>query len=215
MNLETLLADEQLFHSEYQLEYFIIRKCGTPYAQYKQAIRELSQRVQALRGLFVKSKELEFRIRELQLAVDTIPNTETARIKHERHLLELQQADWNRDQLARTLKDTYREFSILFKLAASLKASIGDLGNREELEAKQWAYEAKLRLAIDMTTSGACSKETWGLILALEPSVRFDLVSSIKAANLSQFAKWLVDVEPFETKRLTIDAPALEDLRSA
>ena len=214
MNLDALLDDEQLFHSTYQLTHFIVGKGGTPYGQYKQAVRELSQRVGALRGLFVRGKQMELRAKKLALAMSENPTCDEDRLKHEELHLEQSQETWNRCSLEQSIKDTYREFTVLFELAASLKEQIGTLTDevREELEANQWKYNTQFHIAMDMISHGAVSKQTWSLIMSLASEDRAELIQPAGTQPIEYFRNWLLKSRA--PKLLESTPPALEDLKN-
>lgn len=215
--LERILADEQLFHSEYQLRNFVVGGPGmTDYARYRQAVMELRARTDSIRGQFVKRREMALRCHELADAISRKPTSGKQRIVHNRHALELDQMDWNRSKLDAAMRDTYREFIILFKLAAALKERVGDLGNgrREQLERERWALEAKYQLAMDMTAGGGPTRQTWGLIMSLDHDRRRELIDEIRGGNPSALAEWLVGIEaPKALAMSQASLPTLDDLK--
>ena len=71
MKLQDLLQDHQLFHSQFQQDYFITLKAGgTLYGQYKQALRELYKRFRGLRETICDKRIAEIKIRRLEQEIE-------------------------------------------------------------------------------------------------------------------------------------------------
>jgi hypothetical protein len=72
--LKQLLADYESQHSDFQMDHFITGASGrTPYGRYKQALRELSRRVESLEASY---RERETKLRELAKLDEQIMATE-------------------------------------------------------------------------------------------------------------------------------------------
>lgn len=50
---QAMMEDGRLAHSEFQIEHFILKKCGiTPWGRYQQALREIRARVKSLKQMY-------------------------------------------------------------------------------------------------------------------------------------------------------------------
>ncbi|MFN9372813.1 MAG: hypothetical protein ACK6D3_13105 [Planctomycetaceae bacterium] len=175
IRLTTLLDDHELFHSEFQIRNLIVaRNGGTFYGAYKQAIRELWNRLSgigselALLGVMKKqtskngnNKNDCTSAHQLAILFESIP----------------------------TLKDTIREIAILYNLASWLKTRLGDLNHQSKqlLESELWIYRVKCAVAVDFLSIGRLSQPTIELLHALPIELRQSILDILMCPESQEF----------------------------
>jgi hypothetical protein len=167
--IETLLGDHQLYHSDLQMDCFITRQNGiTPYGCYKQALRELASRWNALKRLYLNRREKELDTEETQLELNRMQATpETDRIELERMQINHIRARMELDGMVRSWRDTVREFRRFLSQATGLRKSLLDAGwdvsnptHRAELEREFSANNLLRRAAVEMWGTGRITGNT-------------------------------------------------------
>lgn len=159
--LEEFNNDNDLFHSDYQIENFILIQNGhTPYGTYKQALRELSAREQSLRCLFAKEIDMQISLDEIKLDIQENLNKEdrTARDDLTLKRLKLRQAelDYGLKDMEKVKKETEREFRKFYSCAKYLKERLGNLTDERKaiLEEEYWKESLKDAIACDLKSTG-------------------------------------------------------------
>lgn len=155
--VDTLLADHQLYHSEFQMDSLItIRAGGTQYGCYKQALRELWKRYRGLSELYSQLELVKIDIDEL-----SVKRSETD-LARRRVAVHLARKRLTLRELEKNVVDTEREFVHFYKQAAALKCAIGELteARRAELDREMWEHRIRSSAAIDFITSGRLSATT-------------------------------------------------------
>jgi len=177
--LNSLLADHQHYHSDLQMDSFILRMSGgtTAYGQYKQCLRELHKR---WRGL----KQLESE-REL-LRIDIVELTDRSVVDHyekQRNAVRLKQKQGALEEMESNIRDTEREFAHFYERAVALKKVVGELtpGRRAVLDQQMWVQTIREKFALEKFFKGGPSMETAQMIFSLPVSVRKGLLESLKA----------------------------------
>jgi hypothetical protein len=156
------MADHRRFHSEYQIDHFVIGKFGeTPYSQYCQALRELESREWALKQEVLELQRLEIERKNLD------PHSVFFEV-------DLAQAEIRRSQLERIIKDRERELGHVFCIARALKKELGeiDYAKRSELEAEAWEEKTKAKAALECASSGYLSPATLEAVASLKSESR-------------------------------------------
>lgn len=188
-NLNALLDDHQMFHSDFQMDYLItVRAGGTPYGCYKQALRELAKRYRGLKGLYADRELLLIDIDELEAEQLRASNDRQFRRKS----VEIAQKRMALDDVERTIKDTEREFARFYGQAVALKKEIGELTpeRRRELDEGLWRYRLRCMAAMDVLTRGGMSRETLEIVAACPPDVRNDIVARVSQGK-ADLATWM------------------------
>jgi hypothetical protein len=178
--LNELIADHELYHSEFQMDSLItLRAGGTPYGCYKQALRELWKRLRGLRELYVQERLLEIDLDELG-ASSPIDPFEVRRREVHRWSKRLQM-----DELRKNIAETEREFLHFYKQAAALKTAVGALeaGRRAQLDREMWEHRLRAMAAIDFMTTGRLSTNTIEAIRACPDPMRERLIEQILAPS--------------------------------
>ena len=177
INLKKLLQDHQLYHSEFQQDFFITTKAGgTEYGQYKQALRELSGRYTGLKNLYAE-KEL------LQIDIDEL-SEKKGKDKYEKRRNEIKKTQkiMNMEDINKNISETEREFKRFYQQAVALKEKIGELTDvkRDILDRDMWEYKIKEMAAIDWITTSRLSKGTIEILMCIPKEMRFKLLNEIK-----------------------------------
>jgi len=141
IGVEDLLEDYQSGHTRLQVRQFIIAKSGyTPWGMYRQCLREISTRWNAL-------------LRSMVAVPEPKPFGDA-------HPVVVQLAQ---REAGRRLRDRVRELAEFVILARHLKqAHIGDVSpeRRDELDDQFWCSQLVKRAALDVLTFGRVSAET-------------------------------------------------------
>ncbi len=179
--LKELLNDHQLFNSDYQDDNFVTRSGGTPWGQYKQAIRELYKRFRGLRESTCDLEKLEIEIEEKAHSAkyDEGFKRKYAEIEHKRKTMQ-------KEELERTIKDTKREFKRFYQQAMVLKKQIGEVDDkrRYKLDEEMHVYKAKEMFIFDMNTMGKYSHQTYEFIMSFPHDTRIELMEQLKNEKL-------------------------------
>ena len=179
-DVKTLLQDHQLYHSEFQQDYFItVRAGGTTYGMYKQALRELFKRYRGLKELYTEKELLQVDIDELEtLTVDN-------EYEQRRNKIKLTQKVMAMEDLERNIHDTEREYKRFWQQADALKQQIGELTDekRNELDRQMWEYKLKEMAAIDLVSQGRLSNNTYEMLIACPVDMKFRILDDIKNSD--------------------------------
>ena len=210
IGVNELLKDHQLYHSDFQIDNFItLRSGGTPYGQYKQALRELDKRKRGLKGLYAEKALLQVDIDELNAKLEYAKDSfETRRnqIERSKHIMQMEDLD-------RNIQDTEREFVRFYSQAASLKEQIGELTpeRRKQLDEEMWAFNLKKLAAMDVVTAGNVQKNTLEIIMAAPVEMRMKTLEALKQVNRKALIDWLEQSheQAFEVKQLDVPVQKL------
>jgi len=194
-SLQELLADHQMYHSDFQMDYFITARAGgTVYGQYKQALRELFKRYRGLKELYVAKKLLEVDIAELSEWRLFKGKFERARCK-----INLAEKKMGMEDLDRNICDTEREFEHFYGQAQVLKKEIGDLTieRRAELDRDMWEHRLKSMAAVDYLTQGRIGENTITFIQSAPPAWRHPILKSILGdeAQRAKLLNWFLQYD--------------------
>jgi hypothetical protein len=155
-----LLNDHELYHSEFQIRWFIIsRNGGTAYGCYKQALLEIDSRFRAIHAM----NDVGTPSPEDKANSTTVVN----------------------QHLRKNVDDTIRELSLFCDIAINLKASIGPLDpeRRYQLETELWSYRVRKMAVIDFITEGRLCRETVDLLLALPSHQRQEIIDAVLTSS--------------------------------
>ena len=204
MNLDKLLQDHQLYHSEFQQDYFITaRSGGTEYGMYKQSLRELHKRYRGLKELYAE-KEL------LQIDIDELTESKTKdKYEKRRNEINCTKKIMAMEDLDKNIQDTEREFKRFYQQAIALKEKIGELTElkRSALDKDMWIFKVKEMAALDFVTSGRLSKGTYELVSSMPKDMRKDVLAQI--TNHGELLSWyenkkdvVLELPEVDTKKL-------------
>ena len=187
MDIQTLLNDHQLYHSELQQDHFITRRSGgTIYGQYKQALRELFKRFRGLKELYYNKEKLIIDTEELEELIELEENKFEAR----RKALEIEKFKYDMIELNKNIQDTEREFKRFYQQAYSLKKLIGELTDekRAKLDKEMWEFKLKEMAYLDFLSNGRLNTNTLAFIHSLEHADKIETLTFINDKN--QLLSW-------------------------
>lgn len=177
--LKELLKDHNLYHSEFQQDYFITGLSGgTVWGMYKQALRELYRRFRGLREIYFDREKLKIEIEE---QAETASNVEDyfkaklAGVEYRRKIAQMEEVE-------RNIQDTEKEFKRFYQQAVYLKQQLGNLNDerKRQLERETQLFKIKEMMAIDAITRGALNNITCERIHALPLNTRKQLLKEYK-----------------------------------
>jgi DNA repair ATPase RecN len=112
--IDELIKDHQLYHSEFQQDYFItMRSGGTQYGQYKQALRELYKRFRGLKGLYAERDLLEVEIDELEEKI--LNEDEYNKFEQRRNKINFDKKSLDMIEMLKNIDETEREFKRFYQ----------------------------------------------------------------------------------------------------
>lgn len=174
IRISDLLAFHQEFHSNLQMDRFITAAAGgTPWGMFKQALRELATRYEALK-------------------------TDLQRLSHLTGThLDPAHAQMQRDTLCRTIRDREREFVRFYAQACALKEMLGPINpdRIDQLDMEMWTHRARWEAAADLASGQPISRRTIDLIQALPEEVRAPVWVQIRH-DPGGLIDWFVSFEP-------------------
>lgn len=207
--LLALLGDHQLFHSDLQMDCFITAKeGGTPYGQYRQALRELHKRYGGLKELYTERELAAIDLDEL--SQESKPSD--TEFDERRRKVRAAQARMKLDGLARTVADSEREFRRFYAQAMALKKTVGELtpGRRRELDLKFWLHRLKTLAALDVLAQGRVGPSVIALWHCLPAELRRSLWAEIQPGREAGLVSWYLNED---SPSVVIDEQLLADER--
>ena len=192
ISLQELFKDHELYHSEFQQDYFITAKSGgTSYGMYKQALRELHKRYRGLKQLYAEKELLQIDIDEL----GTINNANE--YEQRRNKIKRTQKVMSMEEMNLNIQETEREFKRFYQQAVALKQRIGELTDkkRNKLDAEMWEYKLKEQIAIDFICNGRLQHNTLENIMCLSLKQRERLLYFVRTEHQAELIEW------YETKQ--------------
>lgn len=176
--IKKLLKDYQPKHSEFQIENFIVHGQGDPWAQYKQAIREIKTRHEMLIQL---NEDLELEA----FNGNGKRSFKFGKAARARARIEAARAARKHKALLENLEHTKRELKCFVDAASKLKKGFGaiDADKRQALEADSWYHKARRLAGVDLVTGGHLSRATAELILAMPKKDQTGLLKEIMTAK--------------------------------
>ena len=173
--LMTLLEDHELFHSEFQIRNLIVARAGgTIYGAYKQAIRELWNRLNGIGTEIIKFGLMQKPTTQRQEQKTIYPQPQELLAFFEQTPI---------------LKDTLRETVILYYLAGWLKSRLGELNDqsKQRLEEELWIHKVKCAIAVDFLSIGRLSAPTVELLHALPIEMRGSIIEILRCPESHEF----------------------------
>lgn len=179
--IKELLEDHVIGHSFFQDDYFIVYKSGgTPYGQYKQALRELHKRYKGLREEFYIYEKNEIEIKMLEKSTDELD------------VLELKYKKLRQEDYYSNLVSTYREFYRFYQIAKELKTYLvdkyGELtdGVVDMLDTEMWIWKLKEFIAKDIKTNGRITSATYESMLGFPKDIRNIFLTDYKLEGFNE-----------------------------
>jgi hypothetical protein len=192
--LKELLKDHQLYHSEFQQDYYITGLSGgTLWGMYKQAIRELYKRTRGLREAYCDREKLVIEIEEQKDIAGNSKNEYKARYA----AVEYKRKSMQMEEINRVIEDTEREFKRFYQQAIYLNGELGELTDerKKQLEEETQLFKVKEMIAIDYSTRRILSNITYERINALPKKLRNEILDDIKDGKI---ITWYENRDDFE-----------------
>jgi hypothetical protein len=205
--IPAILADNQHFHSTWQIDTAITAKAGgTLYGCYRQACRETHKRWRGLRDLYYQIRIAELDLEDLKAAGDI---DERKRLDIERKRLEVVES-------RQVIRDSEREFLRFAGQALACRRALGLVDSetmpeemRERLDAEFWEYQIRCLAAVDFITQGRLSKNVVELLVATHGDTRQRLAREILDANAHEnLVGWYLSHEPEFPEPVALDCTA-------
>lgn len=192
IDIKHMMQDHQSGHSDLQIDHFIVSKGNwTPYGRYKQCLREIASRHNALLEMREEAELAVLDLDDAKLALERealgTPAAVRKRVACDRQRRRL-------ESIHRTVATQQRELDRLVALATDLKQQVGELTDdrRAELDAELWSVRVRAMVALDMFTSGHLSQSTAELLIALPVEIRQPILQSAKNAEATgELFDWL------------------------
>ena len=174
LKIKRLLEDYQKFHSDFQIENFIVKSQGDDWAQYKQCLREIKARLESISDDKTALGVLLVDLRKRRFFLPTKSNREKNK---NRKKLKFKQIE----RLKKVISERERELKKFVEIATRLKEKIGSINEakRQRLETKSWMDKARRMFLIDKITYGAPRQQTIEFILNLPTSSQDELFEKL------------------------------------
>lgn len=154
MEEKELFKHLQLYHSNYQIDNFIVGiSSNTLYGQFKQTVRELYSRFNTIRKTECEIELLHLQIKEKDSYIEDSNNTNYS-ILLERTKIERQQLIYSIEEKEINLSQLKAEYERFLSYAKQLKLELGDLTEKrkQELEKELWFSTAIENIKKDIIT---------------------------------------------------------------
>ena len=164
-------------HSEFQIEHFIVGRGNfTPYARYKQAVREIEKRERAADELLLTIEEQTL---DLEAARKRWCFTRWQRRKRGNELI--------RKRLAlasarRTFEENEFELQRFHELAAEARGELGEITTERigQLDAEMWESKLRAMVATDLIVQGRLSGPTLELLVSIPQEIRQPILADMR-----------------------------------
>lgn len=184
-----LLAENRPFHSEFQMERFIVIGAGrTPWGMYCQALRELRTRFDALKLDYASEARLDLDLGDLQAKAKRAKGRDA-----KRNALDRAEKVMRIEGIRANRIDREREFAWFLGVARKLKAALGELTpeRRVQLEEDLWAVRLREQAAADTQAHGRVMLGTWQAIANLPKRLKDPIVADIVNRQKLLVDEWL------------------------
>ena len=177
--IDELLKDFELYHSDFQIDNFIIGGQGTDWFQYKQCLREIKSRVESLDSATEQMALFEIGRKSIRGKIKLFFMGSI------RRKIFLNSETRQAAAMAQNIRDTRRELDRFVGLAKKLRARIGEIDSdrRQALESEGWYQKALHMAAVEIYTAGGPSKQTVEFILSLPMEYRKSILTNLKSVK--------------------------------
>jgi len=185
VKVDYLLKDYEHYHSDFQIDNFIIGSQGSDWFKFKQCLREIKTRRESLET--AKDNKVLFQIKKKSI----IRKIRLFFMGQTRRQIFLKNEKRTARGMHENIRETERELNRFVALAIKLKRQIGDIDpeKRKALEAKAWFKKARQMAAIEMLTQGRPSKQTMEFIISLPKESRKAILIELKSAKPESILK--------------------------
>jgi hypothetical protein len=187
-----LLAENRPFHSEFQIERFIIGQGRTVWGMFHQALRELRTRVDALKADYVAIRRAELDVADTMIDLDRQGEAKLGDRTLERVRLRLAEKRAVLEGLKAICADREREAAVVLGFARRLKAKVGNPTPAERycLDGELWAAKLTDQAARELHGNGRVSPATLEAIGLLPGTFRVDILTRIDDDPVGMVQDW-------------------------
>jgi len=176
MEISELLKDHHSYMTRFQHDHFVTGKAGTPYAQYKQSLRELKARITNLREMYADHELLLVDIDQQK----HIANTSEDEFESRRAEIEVKRISIGITDHGNHIKEIEGEALSFYRQATQLKKIVGELTPEKEDQytKEMWEYKIKKDAALEIMATGRPSKGTIDMAISLKGELRETLLTA-------------------------------------
>lgn len=176
MEIQELLKDHQSYMTRFQHDHFVTGKAGTPYAQYKQSLRELKSRIANLREMYADHELILVDIDEKK----HIAKTSKDEFVRRRAEIEVGRLSIGVGDHSNHIEEIEKETLSFYRQAVQLKKIVGELTPEieDQYTKEMWEYKIKKDAALEIMSTGRPSKGTIDMAIALKGDLRKTLLDS-------------------------------------
>ena len=177
MEIQELLKDHTNYMTKFQHDHFVTGKAGTPYAQYKQSLRELSARITTLRDFYAEYDLMIVDIDEKKHLVETSDNE----FERRRAAIEITRLERGILGHEAHTKEIEREAMSFYSQAVQLRKVVGELTPEKEDQytKEMWEYRVKKDAALEIMSTGRPSKGTIDMAISLKGELRETVLAAL------------------------------------
>ena len=176
MEIQELLKDHHSYMTRFQHDHFVTGKAGTPYAQYKQSLRELKSRIANLREMYADHELILVDIDEKKHIAKTSENE----FERRRAEIEVGRLSIGVGDHSNHIKEVEEETLSFYRQAVQLKKIVGELTPEieDQYTKEMWEYKVKKDAALEIMATGRPSKGTIDMAISLKGDLRKTLLDS-------------------------------------
>ena len=177
MEIQELLKDHTNYMTKFQHDHFVTGKAGTPYAQYKQSLRELSARITTLRDFYAEYDLMIVDLDEKKHLVETSDNE----FERRRAAIEITRLERGMLGHERHTKEIEEETLSFYSQAVQLRKVVGELTPEKEDQytKEMWEYRVKKDAALEIMSTGRPSKGTIDMAISLKGELRETVLAAL------------------------------------
>lgn len=171
--VQEIINDHRALHTEFQMDHFITgSNNGTPYALYKQALREFTSRLSSLQHLYIEEQRKQLDLSDVQRL-----HWWQSRNISRRKQLDILEMGIIVDNVRSSIVETERELIRFYAHCVVLKDILGELTDerRATLDAESYVHSARCRAAAETISTGAVSRGTVEMIISMPVATRLKL----------------------------------------
>lgn len=174
-----LLLDFEIYHSEFQIDYFIIGQGGRGHlwGMYHQTLREIHTRQCSLRNVSMKLLEMDLDIAKEQIKAKKWAFTRLQKLDRAQAAANYHAKVHTKREANQQKRDTERELARIIYHARRLKEQVGDLTpeRRRQLSEDFWVQQIKQKIALSLVQTGALPLDMYQLLSVLPEAVRDEI----------------------------------------
>ena len=207
MDIQELLKDHRSLMTQFQHDHFVTGKAGTPYAQYKQAVRELAARIEVLREEYASLEHLYVSIDEKA----HIKENDESEFERRRAAIDHKCLHRQIPTKENRIKEQEDETLSFYRQSVQLKKVVGELTPEKEAQytEEMWEYKIKKMAALDIMSSGRLSAGTLDTAISLRGDMRTRVM---KALNDPNSLVQQVEEQSEEFTQVIDETPSIERL---